>query len=183
MSFPTRGTSLCEFSGLCKAEIRKVSFYLQDYLEFRVKLKEYKKVGLGLAWGADLNLVHNWWHMSFIWIYFEKSKTQWNLVSSGDLEWVIFWEILWLKCSALPGNREADIVSPGNPAYSEVVGLENLDLKSFESILEERVQSLCSVVGQMLKKACGCLHDSSWEMTSLNTTLKWNYNGKSMVNL
>ena len=62
MSFPTRGTSLCEFSGLSVKLIlvKKASFHLQDYLEFSVKLKEYKKVGLGLARGADLNLVHNW---------------------------------------------------------------------------------------------------------------------------
>lgn len=94
------------FSGLIVKLIlvKKVSFHLQDYLEFSIKLKEYKKVGLGLAWGADLNLVHNLWHMSFIWIYFWEVKTPWNLVSSGDLEWVIFWEILWLKWSALPGE-------------------------------------------------------------------------------
>ena len=62
MSFPTRGTSLCEFSGLSVKLIlvKKLSFHLQDHLEFSVKLKEYKKVGLGLARGADLNLVHNW---------------------------------------------------------------------------------------------------------------------------
>lgn len=48
MSFPTRGTSLREFSGLSVKLIlvKKVSFYLQDYLEFRVKLKEYKMLAL-----------------------------------------------------------------------------------------------------------------------------------------
>lgn len=54
------------------------------------------------------------------------------------------------------------MASPGTSAYSEVVGLENLDPKSFESILEERVQSLCSVVGQMLKKAPGVLQGLSY---------------------
>lgn len=49
------------FSGLSVKLIlvEKVSFHLQEYLEFSVKLKEYKKAGLGLARGADLNFVHN----------------------------------------------------------------------------------------------------------------------------
>lgn len=51
MSFPTRGTSLCEFSGLSvKLKLQKGIILLTRLFGISVvKLKEYKKVGLGLA--------------------------------------------------------------------------------------------------------------------------------------